>query len=54
MVWGFLLAFTLCYPAVELVEDWRIRRHVNKELADMRKHTSSGHRFDATLGHWIG
>jgi hypothetical protein len=32
------LAFVYVYPAIEMVEEWRLRRSAEKDLAQMRMH----------------
>jgi hypothetical protein len=41
------------YPAVEMVEEWRLHRSAQKELAEMLRHVATGHRWDITRGQWI-
>jgi hypothetical protein len=38
--------FIYVYPAIEMVEEWRLRRSVEKDLAQMCMHAASGHRWD--------
>jgi len=47
------LAFVYVYPAIEMVEEWRLRRSAEKDLAQMRMHAASGHRWDVTRGQWV-
>jgi len=47
------LAFVYVYPAIEMVEEWRLRRSAAKDLAQMRMHAASGHRWDVTRGQWV-
>jgi hypothetical protein len=42
-----------CYPEIEMVEEWRLRRSAEKNLAQMRMHAASGHRWDVTRGQWV-
>jgi len=46
------LAFVYVYPAIEMVEEWRLRRSTEKDLAQMRE-TASGQRWDVTRGQWV-
>jgi hypothetical protein len=46
------LAFVYVYPAIEMVEEWRLRRSTEKDLAQMRK-TASGQRWNVTRGQWV-
>ena len=54
MWWGLLVSLVFAYPAIEMVEEWRIHRSAKKDLAEMRKHTASDHRWDVTRGQWVG
>jgi hypothetical protein len=54
MWWVLVVSLVLGYPAVEMAEEWRLRRWARKDLAEMRKHTASGHRWDVTRGQWVG
>jgi hypothetical protein len=54
MWWVLVVSLVLGYPAVEMAEEWRLRRRARKDLAEMRKHTASGHRWDVTRGQWVG
>jgi hypothetical protein len=47
------LVFVYVYPAIEMVEEWRLRRSAEKDLAQMRMHAASGHRWDVTRGQWV-
>jgi hypothetical protein len=40
-------------PAIEMVEEWGLRRSAEKDLAQMRMHAASGHRWDVTRGQWV-
>ncbi len=66
MWWGLIvsLVFVYVYPAIEMVEEWRLRRsaekdlaqmrmHAASDLAQMRMHAASGHRCDVTRGQWV-
>jgi hypothetical protein len=54
MWWVLVVSLVLGYPIVEMAEEWRLRRWARKDLAEMRKHTASGHRWDVTRGQWVG
>jgi len=54
MWWVLVVSLVLGYPVVEMAEEWRLRRWARKDLAEMRKHTASGHRWDVTRGQWVG
>ena len=54
MWWAFMVSLVLTYPVIEMVEEWRLHRSAEKDLADMRRHTASGHRWDVTRGQWVG
>ena len=54
MWWVFMVSLVLTYPVIEMVEEWRLHRSAEKDLADMRKHTACGHRWDVTRGQWVG
>jgi hypothetical protein len=47
MWWGLIVSLVLAYPAIEMVEEWRLRRAARKHLAEMRRHAASGERWDA-------
>src|SRR5229473_8084448 len=55
MLWGLIvsLVFVYVYPAIEMVEEWRLRRSAEKDRAQMRMHAASGHRWDVTRGQWV-
>jgi hypothetical protein len=53
MWWTLIFGLVLAYPAIEMVEEWRLRRSAEKDLAEMRRRTASGHRWDATRGQWV-
>jgi hypothetical protein len=52
MWWTLILSVVFTYPLVELIEQRFIRRSALKDLAVMRKHAASGHRWDVTRGQW--
>jgi hypothetical protein len=54
MWWGLIVSLVLAYPAIEMVEEWRLRRAARRHLAEMRRHAASGQRWDATKGQWAG
>ena len=54
MWWVTIISLVLAYPAIEMAEEWRLRRATEKELAEMRRHAASGRRWDATKGQWAG
>jgi hypothetical protein len=53
MWWGLIFSLFFIAPAIEVVEEWRLTRGVQKDLISMRKHAASGHRWDAARGQWI-
>src|SRR5712692_7494402 len=55
MWWGLIvsLVFVYVYPAIEMVEEWRLRLSAEKDRAQMRMHAASGHRCDVTRGQWV-
>jgi hypothetical protein len=54
MWWGIIFSFLFLAPVVEIVEDWRLHHSADKQLTEMRKHVASGHKWDVTLGRWVG
>lgn len=42
MWWVTIISLVLAYPAIEMAEEWRLRRAAEKELAEMRRHAASG------------
>jgi hypothetical protein len=54
MWWAFIITVVLVYPAVEMVEEWRLHRAAEKQVTEMRKHAASGHKWDVTRGQWAG
>jgi hypothetical protein len=52
MWWTLILSVVFVYPVVELIEQRFIRRAALKDLAAMREHAASGHRWDVTRGQW--
>jgi hypothetical protein len=54
MWWALVVGLVLGYPVVEMAEEWRLRRWARKDLAEMRRHAASGHRWDVTRGQWVG
>jgi len=50
MWWELIVSLVLAYPAIEMVEEWRLHRAAQKHLAEMRRHAASGQRWDATKG----
>jgi hypothetical protein len=54
MWWAICTSLVLCYPVVEMAEEWRLKRWARRELAQMRRRTASGDRWDVTSGRWIG
>jgi hypothetical protein len=57
MWWGLIVSlvfvYVYVYPAIEMVEEWRLGRSAEKDLAQMRMHAASGHRCDVTRGQWV-
>jgi hypothetical protein len=53
VMWDILIAAVSLCCLIETAEEWRRRRVANRELAQMRNHVQSGHRWDATLGRWL-
>ena len=39
MWWTLIFGLVLAYPAIEMVEEWRLRRSAEKDLAEMRRRT---------------
>jgi hypothetical protein len=37
MWWVTIISLVLAYPAIEMAEEWRLRRAAEKELAEMRR-----------------
>ena len=37
MWWGLIVSLVLAYPAIEMVEEWRLRRAARKHLAENAK-----------------
>ena len=54
MWWLVGVSLVLCYPVVEMAEEWRLRRRARKELAEMRRRTASGDLWDVASGRWVG
>ena len=52
MWWGIIIGLVFTYPAIEMVEEWRIHRSGEKDLVEMRKHTASGDKWDVVRGQW--
>jgi hypothetical protein len=54
VIWyGLIVSLAFVYPAIKMVEEWRLRRSAEKDLAQMRMHAASGHRWDVTRGQWV-
>ena len=54
MWWTLFISGLFLCTAIEMAEDWRLRRSAKKDLAEMRKHAGSGHRWDVARGGWVG
>jgi hypothetical protein len=52
-MWGIFAGITLWIIAYPIFEEWRQRQLDKKRLADMRRHFSMKHRWDALLGRWM-
>ncbi len=53
MWWGLIIGLVFTYPAIEMVEEWRIHRSAEKDLVEMRRHTASGDKWDVVRGRWV-
>jgi len=53
MWWGLIISLVLAYPAIEILEERRLRRSAEKDLMQMQRHAASGHRWDVTRGRWV-
>jgi hypothetical protein len=54
MWWAIGASLVLCYPMVEMAEEWRLRRWGRKELAEMRRRAAAGDFLDVKSGRWVG
>ena len=52
-MWGIFAGITLWIIVYPVFEEWRQRQLDKKRLADMRRHFSMKHRWDALQGRWI-
>jgi hypothetical protein len=52
-MWGFLIGFYIAVIIYPFIEERLEKRANNSALANMRRHTGLGHRWDATKGQWI-
>jgi hypothetical protein len=53
MWWTIIVGVFLLYPAVEMVEEWRLNRLAKYDLSEMRKHVDQHHAWDVTRGRWV-
>jgi hypothetical protein len=52
-MWGVFAGIALWVAFYPVIRDWRQRQADKKRLAEMRKHFSLRHRWDALKGRWI-
>ncbi len=52
MWWGLIISLVFAYPVIEIVEEWRIHRSAKKDLVEMRRHVTSGDKWDVVRGRW--
>jgi hypothetical protein len=52
-MWGVFAGIALWVVFYPAIRDWRQRQADKKRLAEMRKHFSLRHRWDALKGRWI-
>ena len=53
VVWGFLIGLYIAVIIYPFIEEWQQKRANKSALADMRRHSAMGHRWDTTKGQWI-
>jgi hypothetical protein len=52
-MWGVLVGLYIVVIIYPFIEEWQQKRADKSALANMRRHSSSGHRWDATKGQWM-
>jgi hypothetical protein len=52
-MWGIFAGITLWIILYPMLVEWRQRQADKKRLADMRRHFSMNHRWDALRGRWM-
>ena len=52
-MWGIFAGITLWVIVYPMFVEWRQRQLDKKHLADMRRHFSMKHRWDALQGRWM-
>jgi len=52
-MWGFLVGLYIAVIIYPFIEEWQQQRANIADLANMRRHSAMGHRWDATRGQWI-
>jgi len=52
-MWGFLIGLYIAVIIYPFIEEWQQQRANRADLANMRRHSALGHRWDATKGQWI-
>jgi hypothetical protein len=52
-MWGFLIGLYIAVIIYPFIEEWQEQRANKADLANMRRHSAMGHRWDATRGQWI-
>jgi hypothetical protein len=52
-MWGIFAGIALWLILYPLIEEWQQRRLDKQRLANMRRHFSLGHRWDALQGRWV-
>jgi hypothetical protein len=52
-MWGFLIGLYIAVIIYPFFEEWQQKRADKSALANMRRHSALGHRWDATKGQWM-
>jgi len=52
-VWGVLVGLYIVVIIYPFIEEWQQTRANKSALANMRRHSALGHRWDPAKGQWI-
>ncbi|SHH27255.1 hypothetical protein [Bradyrhizobium erythrophlei] len=52
-MWGVLVGLYIVVIIYPFIEEWQQKRADKSALANMRRHSGLGHRWDATKGQWM-
>lgn len=52
-MWGILIGLYIAVIIYPFIEEWQQKRADQSALANMRRHSAMGHRWDPTKGRWI-